>query len=96
MQKWIVTAAMLDESPATLRTIANFEGSEEQAMSKFHEIINSYDRDVSKVTRREVYKYSERQYLVRTLGRLKEVEYIMQLGEFMGDATNLNSPSSPA
>ncbi|MFK0113871.1 hypothetical protein [Streptomyces sp. NPDC091217] len=94
MPKWIVTASMRDADPPTLRTIANFEGDEPQALSKFYGIINSYDRDVTKVTRRQIYKYSDRQYLVRVLGRLKQVEYIMQLGELVVDTKDLSLPSS--
>ncbi|MEV7393214.1 hypothetical protein [Streptomyces sp. NPDC091215] len=94
MPKWIVIASMLDADPPTLRTIANFEGDETQALSKFHGIINSYDRDVTKVTRREIYQFSDRQYLVRILGRLKQVEYIMQLGELVVDTKDPSLPNS--
>lgn len=94
MPKWIITAAMLDASPPTLRTIENFEGDESEALTKFRDIISSYDRDVTKVTRREVYRYSERQYLVRILGRMKQVEYIMQLAELVVDTGDPSLPNS--
>ncbi|MFF4542450.1 hypothetical protein [Streptomyces aureus] len=94
MSKWIVTASMLDADPPTLRTITNFEGGEAEALLKFHDVVNSYDHDVTKVTRREIYKYSDRQYLVRVLGRMKQVEYIMQLGELIVDTQDPELSSS--
>ncbi|MEV7437893.1 hypothetical protein [Streptomyces griseoviridis] len=94
MPKWIITAAMIDATPPTLRTIEIFEGNESEALAKLRDIVSSYARDVTKVTRREVYKYSELQYLVRILGRMKQVEYIMQLAELVVDTDDSSLPNS--
>jgi hypothetical protein len=80
MPKWIITAHTFDPPPA-MRTVSNIEGDEAEALKELHVIINTYNPVIKKVTRREMYRYSERQYLVRIHGSWNIVEYFIQLGE---------------
>jgi hypothetical protein len=84
MPKWIITAHTFDPPPA-MRTVSNVEGNKEEALRELHAILNTYNPDIKKVTRREIYRYSECQYLVRIYGSWNEVEYVIQLSELMAD-----------
>ncbi|MCQ9131145.1 MULTISPECIES: hypothetical protein [Streptomyces] len=93
--KWIITAALFDIAyPPTLRIAASFEGTEEEARFRFRELLNSYDGEARKVTSREVFKFSDNQYLVRVKGRTKEFAYMMQLGEQVVDTRDPELPDS--
>ncbi|MFI1510301.1 hypothetical protein [Streptomyces sp. NPDC020597] len=95
MTKWIVTAALFDIAyPPTLRIVAIFDANEEEARSRFREVLNSYDGGARKVTRREVFKFSDSQYLVRIEGRPGEFDYMMQLGELIVDTQDPELPDS--
>ncbi|MGW0874242.1 hypothetical protein ACWD3Z_27685 [Streptomyces sp. NPDC002740] len=95
MTKWIMTATLFDIAyPPTLRIVARFEGSDEEARSRFREVLNSYDGAARKVTRREVFKFSDSQYLLRIEGRPMELEYMMQLGELIVDTQDPEFPDS--
>lgn len=94
MTKWIITAALFDIAyPPTLRIVASFEGNEEEARSRFREVLNSYDGEARKVTRREVFSFSDSQCLVRIEGRAKEFKYMMQLGELIADTQDPELPN---
>ncbi|MFF9607596.1 hypothetical protein ACF1GY_35940 [Streptomyces sp. NPDC014684] len=84
MPKWIITAHTFDPPPA-MHTVSNVDGSEEDALKELHVILNTYNPDIKKVTRREIFRYSERQHLVRIHGNRNIVEYVIQLGELMTD-----------
>ncbi|MEU9247220.1 hypothetical protein [Streptomyces sp. NPDC048385] len=80
MPKWIVTAHTFDPPPV-MRTISEIEGDEAEALKELHANISTYSPVSKKVTHREIYRYSERQYLVRIHSKWNVVEYIIQLGE---------------
>ncbi|MET7457442.1 hypothetical protein ABZT03_37395 [Streptomyces sp. NPDC005574] len=84
MPKWIITAHTFDPPPA-MRTVSTIEGNEAEALQELLEIARTYNPDIKKVTRREIYRFSERQYLVRIHGSWNEVEYVVQLGELIGE-----------
>ncbi|GJF24782.1 hypothetical protein SHO565_53460 [Streptomyces sp. HO565] len=50
---------------SSVRTLTEFEGSAEEAMTEFAKRVNTYDLDVTKVKRREVFRCSDRSYFVR-------------------------------
>ncbi|MFB7338360.1 hypothetical protein ACFC00_43270 [Streptomyces adustus] len=85
MPKWIITAHTFDPPPA-MRTVSDIEGSETEALKELHSIISTYSPGIKKVTRREIFRYSERQYLVRIHGSWNVIEYFIQLGELIADA----------
>lgn len=80
MPKWIITAHTFDPPPV-MRTLSEVEGDEAKALKEFHAIISTYNFFIKKVARREIYRYSERQYLVRIHGNWNQVEHFIQLGE---------------
>lgn len=80
MSKWIITAHTFDPPPV-LHTVADIEGDEAKSLKELHAIVSTYNPVIKKVTRREIYRYSERQYLVRIYGSWNTVEYFIQLGE---------------
>ncbi|MFF0190791.1 hypothetical protein [Streptomyces sp. NPDC005244] len=82
MPKWIITAHTFDPPP-TLRTVSTIEGNETEALQELLETAKTYNPDIKKVIRREIYRYAERQYLVRVHGSGNEVEYVVQLGELI-------------
>jgi hypothetical protein len=84
MPKWIVTAHTFDPPPV-MRTVSDVEGSEAEALKELQIVVSTYSPIIKKVTHREVYRFSERQYLVRILGSWNVVEYFIQLGELIAD-----------
>ncbi|WP_309500356.1 YcaO-like family protein [Streptomyces shenzhenensis] len=85
MPKWIITAHTFDPPPA-MRAVSNIEASEAEALKELRAIADTYNPDIKKITRREIYRYSERQYLVRIHGSWNQVEYFIQLGELVADS----------
>jgi hypothetical protein len=97
MARWIVLVTATAGYPAEasgVRPLAEFEGSAEKAMTDFAEIVNTYDRDVRKVTRREVFRNSDRSYFVRVKGRVREFEYLFQLAELVADTESPELPDT--
>ncbi|OQR63438.1 hypothetical protein B6E66_13965 [Streptomyces maremycinicus] len=95
MTKWIITATLFDMAyPPTLRIVASFDGDEEEARSRFREVLNSYEGAARKVRRRQVFKFSDSQYFVRVEGRPGEFDYMMQLGELIADTQDPELPDS--
>lgn len=95
--KWIITASEFDIAyPPTLRVVARLEGTEEEARSRFREVLNSYDGGAKKVKRREVFKFSDNQYSVCIEDRTKRFNYMMQLGELIADTQDPELPDSVA
>ncbi len=80
MPKWIITAHTFDPPPM-MHTISEIEGDESEALKEFHTSISTYSPVIKKVTHRDIYRYSERQYLVRIHGKWNMAEYFIQLGE---------------
>ncbi|MFG3551011.1 hypothetical protein [Streptomyces sp. NPDC047725] len=70
---------------SSVRALTEFEGSAEEAMTEFSKRVNTYDQDVTKVKRREVFRCSDRSYFVRVNGRLSQFEYFFQLAELVAD-----------
>ncbi|MEU9272655.1 hypothetical protein AB0E04_45795 [Streptomyces sp. NPDC048251] len=85
MPKWIITAHTFDPPPM-MHTVSNIEGDEKEALKELHVAISTYNPDIKKVTRREIYRYSDHHYLVRIYGSWNQVEYVIQLGELMADS----------
>lgn len=84
MSQWIITAHTFDPPPA-MRTVSTIEGNEAVALQRLLEVARTYNPDIKKVTRREIYKFSERQYLVHIHGSSNQVEYVIQLGERLAE-----------
>ncbi|MFE2584581.1 hypothetical protein [Streptomyces sp. NPDC059378] len=84
MPKWIITAHTFDP-PSAMHTVSNIEVSEAEALKELHLTVNTYSLGIKKVTHREIFRYSERQYLVRIRGNWNAAEYIIQLGELITD-----------
>ncbi|MFF3411167.1 hypothetical protein ACFYW8_34210 [Streptomyces sp. NPDC002742] len=86
MPKWIITAHTFDPPPA-MRTVSNIEVNEAEALKELDVVVSTYNPDIMKnVNRREIYRYSERQYFVRIHGSWNIVEYFIQLGELIADS----------
>ncbi|MFJ4428467.1 hypothetical protein [Streptomyces bobili] len=79
---------------SSVRTLAEFEGSAEEALTEFAKRVNTYDRDVTKVKRREVFRCSDRSYFVRVNGRLSVFEYFFQLAELVADTKSPDLPDT--
>lgn len=94
MTKWIILASVLDAESSSIRTIASLDCSEEEAFSELSNILNSYDRGVMKVIRREIFKITDRSFLLRISGRLSQSQYIIQLGELVADTKGSGVPES--
>ncbi|MFF7452209.1 MULTISPECIES: hypothetical protein [unclassified Streptomyces] len=74
--------------------MTEFEGSAEEAMTELAKRVNTYDREVTKVKRREVFRCSDRSYFVRVNGRLNEYEYFFQLAELVADTKSPDLPDT--
>jgi len=97
MPRWIVLVTPVGGVAAeasSVRTLAEFEGSAEEAMTEFAKSVDTYDRDVAKVKRREVFRCSDRSYFVRVNGRLSEVEYFFRLAELVADTKSPDLPDT--
>ncbi|WP_141689667.1 hypothetical protein [Streptomyces sp. DI166] len=94
MPKWIIVATVLQAEASAVRTLAEFEGDEGDALSKLEKVLNSYDRDVMAVKRREIFKMTDRSYLLRLSGRLSKYEYLVQLGQLVADSKSADLPNS--
>jgi hypothetical protein len=77
---------------SSVRTLAEFEGSAQEAMTEFAKRVNTYDVDVTKVKRREVFRCSDRACFVRVHGRLSRFEYFFQLAELVADTESAALP----
>lgn len=82
MPKWIITTHTFDPPPA-MRTVSTIEGSEDEAILELLNVAKTHNIKIKKVIRREIYRFSERQYLVRLHGNWDQAEYIVQLGELI-------------
>ncbi|MFG1810433.1 hypothetical protein [Streptomyces sp. NPDC049040] len=97
MARWIVLLTQTAGYPAEasgVHPLAEFEGSAEEAAAGFAEMVSTYDHDVRKVTRREVFKCSDRSYFVRVKGRIREFEYLFQLAELVADTKSPDLPDT--
>ncbi|MDT0615949.1 hypothetical protein [Streptomyces lancefieldiae] len=94
MARWIVLASLLDAEASSYRTLAELDGSAEEAMAALREEVNTYDRGVMKMVRREVFECSERSYFVRVHGRLSQSECFIQLCELVADTGTAALPDA--
>ncbi|WP_328443951.1 hypothetical protein OG780_01870 [Streptomyces sp. NBC_00386] len=92
MARWIVLASLLDAEASSYRTLAELDGSADEAMAALREEVNTYDRGITKVVRREVFRCSERSYFVRVNGRLSLSECFIQLCELVADTAAADLP----
>ncbi|MFG1663914.1 hypothetical protein [Streptomyces sp. Y7] len=63
-------------------------------MTEFTKSVDTYDHDVTKVKRREVFRCSDRSYFVRVSGRLSEFEFFFQLAELVADTKSSDLPDT--
>ncbi|MGW5849930.1 hypothetical protein ACWFQ8_18590 [Streptomyces sp. NPDC055254] len=63
-------------------------------MAAFRKMLDTYEGEVWKVRRREIFKCSERSYIVRVHGRFSRFEYLFQLAELVSDTGDAHLPDS--
>ncbi|MFD7495985.1 hypothetical protein ACFV8T_26945 [Streptomyces sp. NPDC059832] len=68
------------------RTVAEFEGSTEEAETALVQAATTYEHSHWKVRRREIFKYSSRSYFIRIQGRLATYGFLIQLAELVHDS----------
>lgn len=68
------------------RTVAEFEGSTEDAETALLEAANTYEHGRWKVRRREIFKCSTRSYFVRVQGRTATYSLLVQIAELVHDS----------
>ncbi|MFF7145332.1 MULTISPECIES: hypothetical protein [Streptomyces] len=68
------------------RTIAEFEGSAEEAEAALRYAVNTYEDSLWKVRRREIFTCSSRSYFLRIQGRLAKCGFLIQLAELVYDS----------
>ncbi|MER5205496.1 hypothetical protein [Streptomyces sp. NPDC002825] len=96
MARWIVLAIPVDgvsEMDRDARTLAEFDGSAEEAESALLKEASTYEHKLWKVRRREIFKCSDRSYFLRIHGRLATYGLLLQLAELVHDSAELTSRS---
>ncbi|WP_329273902.1 hypothetical protein [Streptomyces sp. NBC_01451] len=89
MPRWIVLAipvAGVADADSEARTVAEFEGSPEEAETALLEAANTYKHGSGKVRRREIFKSSSRSYFIRIQGRWATHSLLVQLAELVHDS----------
>ncbi|MFD9518107.1 hypothetical protein [Streptomyces sp. NPDC059979] len=97
MPRWIVLVSPVGGAPAESYRVAVLEeltGSPEEVMAAFLRNLDTYEGAVWKVKRREIFKCSERSYVVRVHGRFSRSEYLFQLAELVSDTGDADLPAS--
>ncbi|MGI5478686.1 hypothetical protein [Streptomyces lavendofoliae] len=99
MSRWIVLAVPVGgvaEADRDVRTIAELEGSPEEAVAALVQAANTYEHTLWKVRRREVFQCSDRSYFLRLRGRLATYGFFIQLAELVhdSDASPVSQPFS--
>jgi hypothetical protein len=74
------------EANRDARTVAEFQGSTEEAEAALLQAANAYEHSIWKVRRREIFKCSSRSYFVRIQGRLATYGFLIQLAELVHDS----------
>lgn len=88
MPRWIVLAVPVQgvsDVNRDARTVAEFDGSAEEAAEALLNAATTYAHGFRTVRRREVFKSSDRSYVVRIRGRLSTYAYVIQLAELVSD-----------
>ncbi|MFI5828562.1 hypothetical protein ACIA6C_15090 [Streptomyces sp. NPDC051578] len=91
MSRWTVLAIPVDgvnEMDRDARTLAQFDGSPEQAEAALLEAANTYEHKLWKVNRREIFKCSSRSYFLRIHGRMATYGFLLQLAELVHDTAD--------
>ncbi|MFG2760002.1 hypothetical protein [Streptomyces wuyuanensis] len=89
MPRWIVLAVPVDgaaEADRDARTVAEFEGSAEDAESALVRAADTYEHSLWSVRRREIFRCSDRSYFIRIRGRLSTYGVLLQLAELVHDS----------
>ncbi|MFG3496797.1 hypothetical protein [Streptomyces sp. NPDC047886] len=89
MPRWIVLAVPVDgvaEIDREARTVAELEGSTEDAEAALLQAVNAFEHRLRKVRRRQIFKCSNQSYYVRLHGRLATYGFLMQLAELVHDS----------
>ncbi|WP_432074548.1 hypothetical protein [Streptomyces wuyuanensis] len=89
MPRWIVLAVPVDgvgEADRDARTVAEFEGSAEEAESALVRAASTYEHSLWSVRRREIFQCSSRSYFIRIQGRLSTFGVFIQLAELVHDS----------
>ncbi len=89
MPRWIVLAVPVEgvaETDRDARTVAEFDGSTEEAEAALVQAAHAYEHSFWKVRRREIFKCSSRSYFIRLQGRLTTYGFLIQLAELVYDS----------
>ncbi|WP_328884168.1 hypothetical protein [Streptomyces sp. NBC_00299] len=78
------------------RTVAEFEGSAEEAEAALLQAAHTYEHTLWKVRRREIFKCSSRSYFIRLQNRLATYVFLIQLAELVhdSDSKRLDRPAT--
>ncbi|MFF5638218.1 hypothetical protein [Streptomyces sp. NPDC012825] len=98
MSRWIVLAipvSGVSEMDRDARTIAEFDGSAEEAEAALVEAAHTYEHTLWKVNRREIFECSSRSCFLRIHGRVATYGFLIQLAERVHDtaASTSKTPS---
>ncbi|MFB7234897.1 hypothetical protein ACFCXK_08970 [Streptomyces sp. NPDC056269] len=94
MSRWTVLVIPVDgvsEMDRDARTLAEFDGSAEEAESALLEAASTYEHKLWKVNRREIFKCSSRSYFLRIHGRMATYGLLLQLAELVHDTAEPTS-----
>ncbi|MFF7153516.1 hypothetical protein [Streptomyces sp. NPDC008139] len=97
MARWMVLISPVGGSPHgpyRVDTLTEFEASHEEAPGVFLNLVNTFDRDVRKPRRRQAFKCSERTYVLRVEGYMKQFEYRFELAELVADTAAPHLPDT--
>ncbi|MGW1468999.1 hypothetical protein ACWCPT_32215 [Streptomyces sp. NPDC002308] len=89
MPQWIVLAVPVSgvsDAGRDGRTVAEFEGSAEEAEAALLHAAHTYEHGLWKVRRREIFKCSSRSYFIRLHNRLAAYGFLIQLAELVHDS----------
>ncbi|MET8217783.1 hypothetical protein [Streptomyces hirsutus] len=75
------------------RAVTEFEGSTEEAEAALLQASHTYEHDLWKVRRREIFKCSSRSYFIRLQNRLATYCFLIQLAELVHDSDTKQPPA---
>ncbi|WP_327169486.1 hypothetical protein [Streptomyces subrutilus] len=96
MSRWIVLATPLSGMSDTARdtkVLRELTGTAEEAAHTLLEQAHTFDGRVWKVSRREVFRHTDRSVYLRLTGRFSTFGYLLQLAELVSDSA---APSATA
>ena len=85
MSRWIVLGLPVSTDEG-VRTLAELDGSPEEAEQALRQAANTYEHDLRKVLRREVFQCSDRSLFLRIHGRIHTHSFLIQLAELIHDS----------